>query len=588
MTNKAELQPKSKEGKLSSTGFQFSTPAHQIDFPNDPVQQQAMNEQWNTNLNGFTQQGITGNPWNMSNSAVVTNYFNPITTSPIQSKIIVAPITWSAFPGRIGYYFPNLTETEQLSLADTGYMPDGKASFPNISKDPCSGQPIHKVFGPFGPRGWQDEYCEWAVTRNANNKITRIDFTCENPEYWNTLWMVNPNTVLNLYQSTLNKPQIQLTDLYLYDQKGNTVIDASTGNPAYNPLNKWNLGAFSTSATGGAMHLTSTPNTLQTKIRLATSATMQRTCGNTDFNTLMCCAQFGQPHRNSDLNIGGNVNQIVSEGLTVTLTNPPGLYIQLPDFSLYKTPDGTDASTFWTIIRGKETLQDESGNTLPGNFILHASFEVPDEYGYTVSDITVKNKNGAATLIDWAGQIAQTFNMQIVATAFPTPAPVALSCAIPLTDAKSKAQPEQLFHKAIFEAMSSQNIPNPVQQHMTLISNSTLIAPIVEQKSASVSMVLTCTTVNANPLNSATWPSVTFDGNGDIKVSITKIVPITYTVPGNSYPSESTALYLNVMIAAGAQTGLRNIYVTNFGQEQSVAMQALLNVVPVGTISFKY
>ena len=36
--------------------------------------------------------------------------------------------------------------------------------------------------GPFRP---QDEYCEWFVTRAAGtNKITRVDFTCEGPEYW--------------------------------------------------------------------------------------------------------------------------------------------------------------------------------------------------------------------------------------------------------------------------------------------------------------------------------------------------------------------------------------------------------------------
>ena len=46
--------------------------------------------------------------------------------------------------------------------------------------------------------------------------------------------------------------------------------------------------------------------------------------------------------------------------------------------------------------------------------ILHAVFAVPAGKGYTVSDITI---NGQP--IHWAGQIAQTFQMQLSATGFP-------------------------------------------------------------------------------------------------------------------------------------------------------------------------
>lgn len=150
-------------------------------------------------------------------------------------------------------------------------------------------------YGPYGPRGWQDEYCEWSVTRNAQGKIIRVDFVCENPEYWNSLWMIDPNRVLELYQSTLGKPQIRIEDLYLYDKDNKVVIDPSTGRPGYNPLNKWNSGTDSNDSAGGAMHLTSTPNTLQTEIGLASAATLQRKIGNYDPNALICCAQYGQP-----------------------------------------------------------------------------------------------------------------------------------------------------------------------------------------------------------------------------------------------------------------------------------------------------
>jgi len=87
-----------------------------------------------------------------------------------------------------------------------------------------------------------DEYCEWSVTRDANGNIIRIDFVCENPEYWNTLWMISPETVRSLYEQTLNfqvpadqQITITLEDLYLNDpQTGQPVIDPSTGRPVYN------------------------------------------------------------------------------------------------------------------------------------------------------------------------------------------------------------------------------------------------------------------------------------------------------------------------------------------------------------------
>ena len=44
-----------------------------------------------------------------------------------------------------------------------------------------------------GSRDVQDEYCEWSVTRDpATDKITKITFTSEGPEYWQFLAAVDP------------------------------------------------------------------------------------------------------------------------------------------------------------------------------------------------------------------------------------------------------------------------------------------------------------------------------------------------------------------------------------------------------------
>jgi len=547
----------------------FLTPGGQLDFPDDPTKQGALNSLWNTNLSGFTAQGITGNPWSTTYSSDQTWYYDPTTTST--SSATYAQIIWSPLPGRILYYFPLLNNTPDLfSLADTGKDTKG-VSFSQITTSPCNPDGTMEAYGPYGPRGWQDEYCEWSIERNEKGQIVRIDYTCENPEYFNSVWMIDPNRVLEIYQTTLDKPQIQLADLYLTTAAGNPVIDPSTGRPAYNPLNKWNNSTSSTPTGGGAMHLTSTPNTIQTEIGLGSTATTPRTCGNTSPGTLICCAQYGQIGRNSDPNIGVQVNRLVNptgggSPAKVTLANPPGLYIQTPSFGTYTTPDGTDASTFWTVKRGNSSLTDAFKRPLPGTFVLHATFMVPASLGYTISDIQI-----GGTPILYASQINQTFDMQIVGQAIPqtsTP-PVAEPCAG--SPSPALAQPLQLFHQAVFAAMYATTYPTVVGVTANLASNSTLIAPWVAPGATNVPMTLIMGGVDpANP------PTVSF-GEG-VTVTTGAMTAVTYAIPGNSYPSLNYAMAITVSVSATAAVGLQGCYVTNPGQPQSAPMPALLDI----------
>lgn len=561
---KASVDEKSlsdKPSKKQLGSFQFRTPANIQDFNDNPSKQQQITDLWNTNLNGFIQQGMMGNPYNATNVPATTNYYNPLDSNPPSSP---ANVQWLAFPGRLAYNFPTASADQLNEMADTGVMQG------QISNNPCgSGSPI--PYFPYGPRGWQDEYCEWAVTRNAAGQITRLDFTCENPEYWNSLWLIDPNKVVSLYQSILNKPQITLADLSLPG-----VTDPVTNRPVYNPLNKWNTGPVSTATQGGAVHLTSTPNTLQTEIGLASSATVQRnnppgTTGNTawpssQYNDLLCDAQYGQKHRNSDPNIGGTVNSFVTKGFVVTLADPPGLYIQQPDFSSYQTPDNTDASKYWKVVRGSQTLTDQNGNQLPGNFILHAVFEVPANKGYTVSDILIGGKP-----IKWGSQVAGTFKMQIVASAFKGTVPKGYDAVGGTTPQDTFPQPLQLFNQNYFSAMYGTLVPNPSNNPIPLLSNSTYIATTVKQGSTNVNMVLTCASYTQGT-------QVTFDDPG-ITAIVNSTEQVSYAVPGNSMPGTYTALFLTVNVAAGVEPGLHGVTLLKTGQATGTATPALLNVV---------
>jgi hypothetical protein len=268
-----------KNKNITLTHTPFSTPAFIQDL--DGSSQINLNFLWNLNANAFTEQSITGDPWNQGNldnsgrfvPSPPQSYYYNLATTTIPAGTQALPVTWGAFPHRLTYFLGknnpstnpyNLEQQKLFELADTGYYTDSsgtKQSFPNIPVNLCPNPnwkgELHE-YGPYGPRGWQDEYSEWSVTRNNEGKITRVDFVCENPEYWYTLWSIDPNSVAQKYEETLNfglpanSPnlvKVKVEDLYLNDPiSGKPVTDPFTKKPAYNPLNKWNSGPTSISA----------------------------------------------------------------------------------------------------------------------------------------------------------------------------------------------------------------------------------------------------------------------------------------------------------------------------------------------------
>ena len=413
-----------------------------------------------------------------------------------------------------------------------------------------------KPFGPRGPRGWQDEYCEWSVTRDPKTKkILSVMFTCENPDYWFTLWQVDPHVVLKIYRETIS-PKVKLVDLCLVDACGHLVINPLTGQPAYNPINKWNAGtATIPGVRGGAMHLTSPPNTLGAEVYLAAAATLLRNLPNYDEQDMICCSQYGQPFRNSDPHIGFNANQLVKNaGLTISLADPVGLYIQEPNWGVYKTPDGASASDFWTVTRGKGPNQ-----------ILHAVFAVPPSKGYTVSDITINDKP-----INWGGQIAQTFQIRLMATGFPgsaLPPQQVLSCTPPDGISNPTPQAITLIPNNLLEAYNKLFTIDGVVRN-----NPVLPAPILTP-GQTVELALQCSDVAANP-------DISF-GEG-VDVTINSESPTGTAAAGSRKASDlaTRTFQLTLAVATDAAPGLRSVSVTNPGQTTVIPAPAFLTIAP--------
>jgi hypothetical protein len=233
-------------------------------------------------------------------------------------------------------------------------------------------------------RDKQDEYCEWAVKRNAQGKIERVTFTCEVPEYWNMLAEDDEKKLLALYRK-LASPDVQPADL----------VDA---NERYDPNNKWNSGLEV-----APVHMTQGSNTLSAAVELAAAGTIQRVINGRPLESnqeLIKCSKFGVATRNSDPHIGATINEIARIQADITLADPPGLYLNDFTPSGFKTPDGADPRSYWRAVRGE-----------PGRS-LRAVYEVPLEKGYVVGDITIADQP-----IEFGGQIADFVSIKIVGVA---------------------------------------------------------------------------------------------------------------------------------------------------------------------------
>lgn len=572
--------------------FTFSTPALIQDFSDNPSLQQKLNQTWDLAIDAYTQAALVSNPWTVDYQAPCDWYVNP-KNADITAANPVEPIFWTAFPNRLKIYFSSaekspyqMNNAQVYALADFGNIPQSNA-FPTglpfiIPSKRCPNlnwqQPIDEwaQYDPQGPRGWLDEYCEWAVTRNAEGKITKIAFTCENPEYWYSLWQVSPEKVLALYQQLVS-PNVVLEDLMLPSTSGTGfAIDPTTGRAAYNPLNKWNAGTVATETYGGAVHLTSPPNTIGAEIMLAAQATLLRQLPPDQYNMqrMVCAGAYGRAYRNSDPHIGLQVNQLVKNlKVKVTLTDPVGLYLQRPDFSSYKTPDGTDASQFYKVIRGRTAEQ--AGTTY--DQILHAEFAVPEALGYTVSDILLGNAVQGSSQVPvpilYAGQIADTFHVCLAGTAVtPATGEPTQSFLPPVRDktGDTNGQVSMLLANPVLLAMLSVNPYPPFVQLPVQISQGQTLTDLALQASYA----------NDNFENAeiAFWDD---QGNSEtgISVTVTAINTATGVPAGKSAGSDGQFNYIvTIAVEANVSPGLKGVTLRNPNCDVPVPLPGVLYV----------
>ncbi|MBA3364898.1 MAG: hypothetical protein H0U03_03810 [Actinobacteria bacterium] len=249
------------------------------------------------------------------------------------------------------------------------------------------GGPLERMELADAARGAQDEYCEWTVEKNADEKITRVTFTTEVPEYFDHLFTTHPDGLLAVYRNLIDE-RAEPADL--------------EENGAYLRRNKWN-----NSTIGRPAHLVSPSNNLFAAVQLAAQATVLRERDGqpvTNRQDLVACARLGEPLRNSDPQIASAVNNAAANGDEVTLADPIGLYIDGLMTGGMEAQDGEDPGSFWKIERGDEA------------HTLRAAYEVPPEEdrGYVVGDITIDGRR-----IVFGGQLAIRVRVRLDAVVKP-------------------------------------------------------------------------------------------------------------------------------------------------------------------------
>jgi hypothetical protein len=288
--------------------------------------------------------------------------------------------------GQCQFYNPLTSPRAEPDLpASAGSIPWN--GFPRVMSSQGPGQPAKykEIDSPVksGVYRRQDEYLEWYVKRDGQDRITSVHFTCEAYDYFEFLAIAAPDVLLALYHKHVD-PAVKEADLYRDGE--------------YDSLNKWNTSL-------GALHLSHPANSLFAEVFLAASATVRRKKGEVEITAsrpLIVCGEYGGVERNSDPAIGAAVNGLARDNRHLTLANPIGLYMASFNGNGL-TVDGKPAGGFFKVVRGSFPLA------------LRAVYELPDELvakGLTVSDVKI----GAAQ-VAYGGQLAERVTMHLVGIA---------------------------------------------------------------------------------------------------------------------------------------------------------------------------
>ena len=225
------------------------------------------------------------------------------------------------------------------------------------------------AFAACEDRDVQEEYLEWRATKRADGKITKVVLVTETPEYWRELARADRARVFALYRELLG-PGVAESQVF------------SGPGGAYNPLNEWNT-------TRGIVHYIQRINTLTAAVGLAKGSV---STGSAQDNFDVPPG----PKTSADPRVGLDIGVLARRGLSVTLSEPIGLYMVDWDDTGWTKPNGRPVGNYWNPRRGV------------AGAALRLEYEVPASQGFVVGDIKIGGRP-----IESGGQIAEHVTVMI-------------------------------------------------------------------------------------------------------------------------------------------------------------------------------
>lgn len=301
-------------------------------------------------------------------------------------------IPWNGFPKKLTKWFDQGSPQEQEESANSAA--EVLLRKPVLGLYDKNGKPIPIPFRV------TDEYCEWHVDREGD-RIRRISFTCEAPEYWEFLAERDFTLVHQLYKELLHNDRIPADDLrwphdvFFKTSEGQLAVRYRKGD--YCSYNLWNTER-------GAVHLTHPSNSLYGEMALASASTVlwpvaPGADGSIDDMELLCCNGAGGINRSSDPLIVRGVFSLARQGLSVALANPIGLY--MAPFTLDGLLDADENAI------GAESLK-VVRRSADGSKILRVEVAPPAPANFTLESCTLDGKP-----VRYGGQIARAITMRL-------------------------------------------------------------------------------------------------------------------------------------------------------------------------------
>jgi hypothetical protein len=217
-------------------------------------------------------------------------------------------------------------------------------------------------------RDAQHEYLEWHVTR-VDEKITKVVFVTETPEYWRLLAAEAPQRVLELYRELVD-PGVQMDDLF--DQDG-----------SYIPRNDFNHGR-------GIVHYIMGINSLSALLNAEQDSVISTDAlDNYDGLPLSFNAE-NEISTASDARFSLDIGTLSRRGWSVTASEPVGICMVDWDDTGWTKPDGTPVGDYWRVVRGATGAA------------LRLEYEVPADESFVVGDIMIGGRP-----IEYGGQLAE-------------------------------------------------------------------------------------------------------------------------------------------------------------------------------------